>query len=467
MGFRFPSSTVAVGLTFISIWLLNFEYSLELVRQLPGGVWILYALLPLTLFLYTYIVEPLFLSPLRQIPTAHFTSPFTSAWISYYRRGGSQALPAITVAHARKGPIIRLGPNEISVADFEGAKKVYIERGGFAKPKWWAEGFMSYGVKNMVSMEGGYGSEDHAARKRDIGNVYAKSFLMGNESLKNATRKTLQSLRRALDGVIEEREGILDVYNFNGAVNADIASQYLFGESGNTKFLQNPSSRDAYYYNHNGWLKGKAYHSEAQKWLEAFGNQQCRSTVAEDAIVHKQLQSRGLEGNDLASEILDHFIAGAEAPRTTHTYIEWELSKRPAMQARLRKELQSLRNEELFFDFRRVDSLPLLDAILTETLRVYTPTPGPQHRLTPPEGMELHGLFIPGGVQISASLAVLHHNPIVFPKPDEWDPDRWLRANQAELDEMRRWYWPFNKGARICIGKDFTLIGKPHILLLD
>jgi hypothetical protein len=88
--------------------------------------------------LYRYIFYPLFLSPLRDVPLAH---PFaiTPFWIKYYQRNGSQALPTITAAHKVHGPIIRLGPNELSVTSFASTHKIYIERGGFAKPKWFAE----------------------------------------------------------------------------------------------------------------------------------------------------------------------------------------------------------------------------------------------------------------------------------------------------------------------------------------
>jgi hypothetical protein len=419
-------------------------------------------------------------SPLNKISAAHWSVPFSSLWIRSHRRGGSQAIEAIAAAHARKGPIVRLGLNEISVSSLEGAKKVYVERGGFAKPKWWTDQFITYGVRNMVSMAGGYENKEHALRKRDIGNVYAKSFLMGNDQLIGAAKTILPNLKQILDDVIQEStssmdkkgKGVLEVYNFNGAVNADFASYYIFGQTGNTGFLRNPSERDAYYAKHDTWLRGKPGHERAQEQLEDFGFSQCR--LAESALnfdsnnapVYKQLSLRGVSGKDLTSEVMDHFIAGAEAPRTTLTYLEWELSKDATLQARLREELRTLPQQDGNLDFRALDSLPLLDAILTETLRVYTPTPGPQHRITPPEGTTIHDSFIPGGTQISVSLSLLHRNSDVFPDAARWNPDRWLIKDQAKIEEMRKWFWAFSKGSRICIGKDFTLIGELPISFL-
>ncbi|KAF2105889.1 cytochrome P450 [Lophiotrema nucula] len=422
---------------------------------------------------YRYLIYPLLFSPLRKIPKAHWSSGICPLWIAYYRRGGSQAIPAISKAHAQKGPIVLLGPNELSVASFEGANKVYIERGGFAKPRWWAELFTSYGVINMTSMQGGIGNRAHAERKRDMGNIYAKSFLMKNEQMAQVCRKHLGQMHTALDKVVAEEKGVLDVYSFNAAVNADFISAFQFGIEAGTKFTEDAAAREAYFYNHSIWLKGKSGAAAGQRYLEQFGYSRVNATETQleegkgqsDAIVYQQLRARGLEGNELASEVLDHFIAGAEAPRTVCTYMQWELSKNPDIQDRLRKEVSTLWNAQNHGgngvdlpDFKALDALPLLEGVLMETMRLYTPTPGPQHRLTPPGGTTIHDHFIPGALAISATLAVLHNNPSVFPDPEQWRPDRWMTNDQSKLEEMRKWFWAFSKGSRSCIGKDFTLL---------
>jgi hypothetical protein len=421
-------------------------------------------------FLYAHIIHPLFLSPLRKVPAAHWSSSISSVWIRYHRRKGSQALPAIADAHSQKGPIIRLSPNEVSVSSLEGAKKVYVERGGFAKPLWWAREFASYGVINMTSMEGGHGSKEHATRKRELGNVYAKSFVMVNENLRVIAKSVLARLVDVLRDVVKEKNGVMDVYKFNGAISADFTSAYVFGQAGSTRFLveKDLSTTDTYYFNHDGWIRGKADRNATRTWLEEFGLQRCSSAESalskaekgNDAVVFNQVVSRGLQGKDLASEMLDHFIAGAEGPRTTLTYLEWELSKQPDLQAKLREELLSVSGGGSIPDFMALDSLPFLDAILTETLRVYAPTPGNQYRITPPEGTTIHGVFIPGGTEISAPFGVLQTNPTIFPEPHVWRPERWLIDNQSKVEEMRKWIWAFGKGSRICVGKDFILIGR-------
>ncbi|KAF2686295.1 cytochrome P450 [Lentithecium fluviatile CBS 122367] len=462
---------------------------------------------------YAYFVHPFFLSELRAIPPAH---PFalTPLWIIYHRYSRllfsptaislrSQALRPIHRAHTKHGPIIRLSPTEISVAGYEAVYRVYVEKGGFAKPDWWATEFMTFGVRNLVSFVGGPGNREHAGRRRDLGGVYAKGFLVNSGTLKDIARVVLERTVRVLESVVDGGDkhgkvegtgtgtgkGMMDVYTFNGAVNADFASAYLFGTAQSTDFTCEKKARDEYFRHHNAFLNGDQ--DKSQKWLENLALEKCshldvatglkhatdaRVEGAEDAVVYKQLIQRGVHNAHLASELLDHLIAGAEAPRTTLTYLQWELSKNPGLQSRLRAEAQtlippsspSLSADDLRIpDLKALDALPLLSALLTETLRVYTPTPGPQHRVVPPEGTALGGHFVPGGTEVSACFGVLHMNPDVFPEPEAWKPERWLGGGVPEggdggteggTEEMRRWFWAFNKGARGCVGKDFTVI---------
>jgi hypothetical protein len=418
---------------------------------------------------YTTLIHGLFFSPLRKIPTAHWSCSISYLWIRYHRYGGYDALPTITAAHARKGRIIRLAPDEISVSTLEGAKQVYVEKGGFAKPKWWADMFTTFGVINMNAMQGGEGSKEHAKRKRDLGNVYAKRFIMGNLEWKETAKVILGSTQDVIEGLVRENEGVLDVFLLNGAMSADFTSAYQFGLAGRSHLMESPAARNTYYNNHDSFIEGsKIVKAKALAWLEDFCMHQYRSAESAqsnnektvgDAIVYNQLKSRGIIGKDLASETLDHLLAGAEGAKNILTYLQWELSKQPAIQSAVRKELLQLDASDLTSSFMALDSLPLLDAVLSETLRVYASFPGPQPRITPPGGTTIHGFYIPGGIHIHTSFKFLNYNPNVFPEPSSWKPERWLSDDQTKVEEMRRCLWTFNKGSRICIGKDFIVLG--------
>ena len=195
------------------------------------------------------------------------------------------------------------------------------------------------------------------------------------------------------------------------------------------------------------------------------------------AVVYDRLwegleEKKKVSGEDInvklavASEILDHLVAGHETTGITITYIMWELSKTPDLQTRLREELTTLsgslrHTEEMEKELpplADIDALPLLDAIVRETLRRHAPAPAPLSRVTPPEGAWIHGDYIPGGVQVSSSAYSLHRIEEVFPSPEEWIPMRWMDAKDDKIHDMRRLFYPFGTGGRMCLGSNFALL---------
>lgn len=93
---------------------------------------------------YKAVIYPAFISPLSKIPNAHWSVPITPAWM-LWRRFTSRNNQTIQALHERLGPIVRLGPSEISINCVEGGiKSVYT--GGFEKHDWYPRVFGSFGL---------------------------------------------------------------------------------------------------------------------------------------------------------------------------------------------------------------------------------------------------------------------------------------------------------------------------------
>jgi hypothetical protein len=92
--------------------------------------------------IYKLIIFPLFLSRLSRIPAAHPLCHITSLWI-YYIRWADIENRTLYRLHTEKGPILRLGPNELSVNCYEeGIKTIY--GGGFEKTEFYPRRFTNY-----------------------------------------------------------------------------------------------------------------------------------------------------------------------------------------------------------------------------------------------------------------------------------------------------------------------------------
>ncbi|KIW25316.1 uncharacterized protein PV07_08503 [Cladophialophora immunda] len=181
---------------------------------------------------------------------------------------------------------------------------------------------------------------------------------------------------------------------------------------------------------------------------------------------------------EIYSEMLDQLGAGHETSAIALTYLYWELSKNPELQKQLREEVLTKLSPPIQWpplppataaagdfqlpDPKQIDALPLLNAVLMETLRLHAPIPGIEPRISPhvPGGSTLGAYAnIPGGVRVSAMPYALHRNAAVFPDPETFLPSRWLPSHSSEeqLKEMHRWFWAFGSGGRMCIGSHLAI----------
>ena len=92
---------------------------------------------------YQYFLYPLFFSPLSKIPSAHFTASWSPLWMLWVRYN-SRENRAVHNAHLKYGPIVRLGPNEISVNCVDGGIRT-VYSGGFEKPDFYPNQFQNFG----------------------------------------------------------------------------------------------------------------------------------------------------------------------------------------------------------------------------------------------------------------------------------------------------------------------------------
>lgn len=96
-----------------------------------------------TIFIfYKYLLFPLCISPLSKIPSAHFSCALSPLWI-LWQRFKEEETHVIYAAHQKHGPIVRLGPSEVSVNCVDGGLRT-VYAGNFEKPVWY-KAFSNYG----------------------------------------------------------------------------------------------------------------------------------------------------------------------------------------------------------------------------------------------------------------------------------------------------------------------------------
>lgn len=116
-------------------------------------------------------------------------------------------------------------------------------------------------------------------------------------------------------------------------------------------------------------------------------------------------------------------------------------------------------------DSKQLDSLPLLHAVLMETLRLEASIPGSQPRMSPSPTSTLCGYEIPAGTRVSASAYCLHRVDSAFSHPHEWDYTRWLDNEGLDEEAKKRrdkFFWAFSSGGKMCVGSNFAIHGMDY-----
>ncbi|KAF7289244.1 Cytochrome P450 [Mycena indigotica] len=121
----------------------------------------------------------------------------------------------------------------------------------------------------------------------------------------------------------------------------------------------------------------------------------------------------------------------------------------PTFIPRAQAELDSVVGFDRLPSFSDYDSLPFIRAIVNETLR-WRPVAvlgGTPHAST--EDLVYEGMYIPKGSTIIANLWGIHLNPVDFPDPHTFNPDRFMEAR----DYPGPWqHSSFGYGRRVCPG---------------
>ncbi len=165
-------------------------------------------------------------------------------------------------------------------------------------------------------------------------------------------------------------------------------------------------------------------------------------------IAARDEDGSALDEDDLIGHTGVIFAAGHETSTNALAWTFLLLSQHPQVASDLTDELDAvLRGAPPSVD--DLARLPLLDAVVKESMRVLPPVP--MHPRIVAQDSELAGHRLPAGSEIFLSIFHMHHDPDVFPDPDAFRPRRWESAKPSVYE-----YNPFSAGPRMCIGASFA-----------
>ncbi|KAF8129486.1 cytochrome P450 [Boletus edulis] len=122
-------------------------------------------------------------------------------------------------------------------------------------------------------------------------------------------------------------------------------------------------------------------------------------------------------------------------------------------QTRVQEEFNMVVGMDRLPSWNDWDSLPQLHAFISESLRWRPVTPlGLPHRST--RDIIWRGYYIPAGTSVTGNQWAISRDPVAFPDPEKFDPQRWLDQNGQLRNDVNSFEFGF--GRRVCPGMYFA-----------
>uniref|UniRef100_A0A1A9X3E8 Cytochrome P450 n=1 Tax=Glossina brevipalpis TaxID=37001 RepID=A0A1A9X3E8_9MUSC len=177
------------------------------------------------------------------------------------------------------------------------------------------------------------------------------------------------------------------------------------------------------------------------------------------------LESLSLE--EIAAQSFVFFLAGFETSASTMAFALYELAINQQIQEQSRQEVRKvLEKYNNSLTYESLKELNYLQKVLNETMRKYSVASILIRKALNDYQVPGSKFIIEKGTLVIIPVDAIHHDPDIYPNPEEFQPER-FNADQVNNRHGMSWL-PFGDGPRNCIGLRFgklqTMIGLALLL---
>ncbi|KAF4634271.1 hypothetical protein G7Y89_g3832 [Cudoniella acicularis] len=384
--------------------------------------------------------------------------------------------------HEKYGPLVRIGPNEISFYSLEIYKTVHSIRSPFAKdPRVYGQ-FVQDAHPALFSITD---PAEHSQRRRLMGQIFNQSKMGALEGM------MITNIMAFVKTLEQQMPRAIEVIKACRALEADIVSDFAFGQEiravaswANCEDLEMVKANDekskiiallssfpllasfweqveTVIYRITGWQRSS---TAALKQFDQWSSDQLdRLTSSKTSpenhpnFITTMIRSN-LPASSALSEAKEMLGPGTDTTSATLAHIIWALAHDDLYQEAL---TQDLREAQWPTDLTSLEAIPRLRAAVKEGIRWTGAAAAMLPRVIPQGGFVLADKFIPSGTVISSSPIWYLHDKTAFPSPKLYRPSRWLNDEAKDSDAIKLrddFYIPFSKGSSACIGAHFAYL---------
>ena len=206
----------------------------------------------------------------------------------------------------------------------------------------------------------------------------------------------------------------------------------------------------------------RSYNDFLQLMLEAgreLTNQEQEDTDENSNQHRVEAQRKTLTDEEIIANIIVILLAGYETTASLLTYASYSLAIHPEIQAKLRQEILEAKNQNNgVLDYDTLMSLPYLDAVINETLRMYPPVIRTDRHCSEDITLDYNGkkIEMKKGDAFILPIYAIHYMEEYYPEPEAFKPSRFLPENKDQLTPYT--FLAFVAGPRNCVGMRFALL---------
>lgn len=371
----------------------------------------------------SYIIYQRFFHPLASIPGPLWAS-LSRLWIMKHSWDGDMNVTMIDL-HKRHGNLVRTGPNEVSVSDLAAIKTIYGAGTKFRKSDWYSvwQGHRKFDLFAERS------ERLHGEQRRLISRAYAM------ESLKDLEPYVDNAVNVFLDNMRQRQIQVIDMGNWVQLFAFDVIGEVSFSK----RFgFMDAAGDDGSFGQIEGALKSAAWIGQVPwlYWLHDrlmpyIGNRlgitarhgSLRQFALREVTARKE---RGSDRKDILSKLLathkekpnelddnavtsmatSNIFAGSDTTAISTRAIIYYVLKNPDVKRMLLDEIDERRKAGKLSDpvaLSEADSMPYLQAVMYEALRLHPAVGMSLPRTTPKGGATIAGKYLPGGSVVGAN----------------------------------------------------------------
>jgi cytochrome P450 len=362
------------------------------------------------------LIYTLYLAPLRNVPGPLFAKA-SGLYSLFIDMAGCRA-KTIESLHKAYGPVVQLGPNEVSFNVIEAVDIIYGPQSECIKSPWY-DSVTRAGVFKLRNIA------EHRHRRKQISRAFSPA------SANDLEPSTVDLVRKFTDLIEERRQrdslemrhwfrmlvfdlaGIAFVGTSNGGLECEKSPQFVC-DMDNAFLIWDLEGRfpllmwfverlpiKALQHVFNGTDRLYQYSSAAfDKYIGLYGRNPDRKDIVSKLLQQPNNEVEGLSDYLIMCEIANLTFAATDTTSVVLSFLFWELALHPELQDQLRVELQSVQTspETGAPTNQSLANLPFLNAVIQETMRRHTPIPMGLLRQVAPGGRTIAGYFIPGEV---------------------------------------------------------------------